>query len=311
MENLLFLCVNSDMMILYEQCPICGQTNIHKVLGAEDYTVSHEVFDIWECTNCTLRFTQGVPEPDKIGAYYQSETYISHSDTRQGFVNKAYHAVRLRTLQSKKNLVQKQTGRSTGKMLDVGSGTGAFVNVMKRAGWDTMGLEPDQAARVRAAELYGVTLEETGKLFELPSDSFDAITLWHVLEHVHDLHGYMKRLGNLLKPEGRLFIAVPNYTSYDGGYYGAHWAAYDVPRHLYHFSPRAMRVLLSLHGLKLEVIRPMWYDSFYVSMLSEQYRNKKSNLSGAMVRGAMSNLRAFGDRESCSSVIYIIGLEKK
>jgi 2-polyprenyl-3-methyl-5-hydroxy-6-metoxy-1,4-benzoquinol methylase len=131
--------------------------------------------------------------------------------------------------------------------------------------------------------------------------------MWHVLEHVHDLQGYIAKLKSLLKENGKLFIAVPNYSSNDAAVYQEHWAAYDVPRHLYHFSPQSMQVLMEKHGLKITAYKPMWYDSFYVSMLSSKYRHGKTNLPGAFSKGLGSNMKAMGDVKRCSSVIYIIG----
>jgi predicted SAM-dependent methyltransferase len=130
--------------------------------------------------------------------------------------------------------------------------------------------------------------------------------MWHVLEHVHELHAYIKQIGELLAPGGKLFIAVPNYTSKDADMYKEHWAAYDVPRHLYHFSPQSMEKLLAMHGLQLAAVKPMWFDSFYVSMLSEQYKNGKGNIIKALFNGFMSNLKAWGNVRKCSSVIYVI-----
>lgn len=292
--------------ILRQQCPVCSSSRIGQVLGAEDYTVSHETFAIWECADCTVRFTQLVPVPEAIGKYYQSDNYISHTDTNKGIVNKLYHYVRRSTLRRKCKMLQQQTGLPTGRLLDIGAGTGAFVHTMQGAGWQVTGLEPDDGTRLRAAELHKVNLLDAGALFGLPDAQFDAITLWHVLEHVHDLHRYFDQFVKLLTAKGVLLIAVPNYTSYDGQWYGSSWAAYDVPRHLYHFSPKSMEHLINLHGLKLRAMKPMWFDSFYISMLSEQYKNGKGNLLKAVWNGLQSNLRAAGDAGKCSSVIYII-----
>jgi len=294
-------------MILYDSCPVCGQKNIYRVLSAEDFTVSHEWFEIWECRDCTLRFTQNVPDAGEIGPYYKSETYISHSDTREGFINKIYHQVREHTLIQKKRLIENLTPGSTGpnSILDVGSGTGAFLDTMKRSGWEVTGLEPDDNARKKAAELYQLSLESSENLFSLPAETFDAISMWHVLEHVHQLHDYLKQLKKLLKPGGKLFIAMPNYTSFDQHIYKEYWAAYDVPRHLYHFSPEAMNKLLSLNDMQLALTKPMWFDSFYVCMLSEQYKSGKFNFFKAILNGGISNLKALFDIQRCSSVIYV------
>ena len=294
-------------MIEYHSCPLCGVKDIKRVFAAEDFTVSHEHFDIWECHNCTLRFTQNIPSGEDIGRYYQSQNYISHSDTSAGLINYLYHQVRKRTLVQKKKLVQKFTQRSTGAILDVGCGTGAFLNTMEQAGWTVTGLEPDEKAARKANELYGIKPLKAMEIYNLPTGAYEAITLWHVLEHVHDLHGYMEKLKSLLKPGGKLFIAVPNYTSRDATAYGPSWAAYDVPRHLYHFSPAAMKKLFLLHGLQMDQVLPMWFDSIYVSMLSEQYKTGKSHPIKGTLTGLASNLSAVGNPEKCSSVIYVGG----
>ena len=293
-------------MIHYAACPVCNSQLIQAQLTAKDYTVSQKDFAIWHCNACSARFTQDVPAQDAIGAYYASENYISHSDTKKGIINNLYHLVRKRTLISKRRLVLNETRMTKGQILDIGCGTGAFLDTMKEADWAITGLEPDNVARTKAAELYNIHPQESGKLFELNAGSFNAITMWHVLEHVHELHAYIKQIETLLAPNGKLFIAVPNYTSKDADIYAAHWAAYDVPRHLYHFSPQSMEKLLLTYNLKLVTCKPMWFDSFYVSMLSEQYKNGKGNIIKAVFNGFLSILKAWGDVGKCSSVIYIV-----
>jgi 2-polyprenyl-3-methyl-5-hydroxy-6-metoxy-1,4-benzoquinol methylase len=294
-------------LINYTVCPSCSSDSLQPVLRAIDHTVSHETFAIWQCGHCSLRFTQDVPDAAAIGPYYRSEEYISHSNTSTGFINSLYHLVRRQTLENKRRLIQSATRGKQGRLLDIGAGTGSFVAYMQQQGWEVTGLEPDEVARGRALKDNEVRLHDGAALFSLPAESYDAITLWHVLEHVHDLHPYLERLKLLIKKGGRIFIAVPNYTSYDAAVYGAAWAAYDVPRHLYHFSPDAMEGLLARHELQLHFTQPMWFDSFYISMLSEKYRNGKGNLPGAVYRGLVSNIKAFVDKSKCSSLIYVTG----
>ena len=293
-------------IITYQQCPCCGSTNIVQQLKAKDYTVSNKLFDIWHCNDCTLRFTQDVPDASSIGPYYQSTSYVSHSDTQEGLINKLYHRVRKTTLQNKKELIIDATKIPGGTLLDVGAGTGAFANTMQEAGWKVTGLEPDATARQVAINKFGLQMDDPERLFSLPAESLDVITMWHVLEHVHNLHGYLEQYHSILKSTGKLVIAVPNYTSTDASHYGELWAAYDVPRHLYHFSPASMERLAKLKGFKIEAYKPMWYDSFYVSMLSEQYKNGKGNLIKAFWNGLLSNLKASGNNKLCSSVIYVL-----
>lgn len=293
--------------IHYTHCPVCGSADFKNVWKAKDHTVSGELFDIAVCTACTLAFTQDIPDSASIGPYYKSENYISHSNTAKGIVNSIYHAVRKRTLTRKRKLVSAGAGLEQGSLLDVGSGTGAFVQDMQRHGWTVTGLEPDADARQVAKQDYNVSLQDISAFYQLPAGSFDAITLWHVLEHVHDLQPYVQQLKKLLKEKGRLFIAVPNYTSYDASAYKDYWAAFDVPRHLYHFSPESIRVLMEKNGLKVLQYKPMWYDSFYISLLSSKYKNGHTNWLAAGWNGFISNLKALFNVQRCSSVIYVIG----
>jgi 2-polyprenyl-3-methyl-5-hydroxy-6-metoxy-1,4-benzoquinol methylase len=295
--------------IHYTHCPVCGSADLQNMLQAKDHTVSGELFWIAECTNCTVRLTQDVPDESSIGSYYKSENYISHTNTAKGLINRLYHFIRKRTLLRKRNLIREITGLLHGKLLDLGSGTGSFLREMQQAGWEADGLEPDAVARKRAKELNGVDLSDTDRFYHLLPGSFDAITLWHVLEHVHELNLYVQQLKKIVKDTGKIFIAVPNHASADAQIYKEHWAAYDVPRHLYHFSPRSMQVLMEKNGLKIVGYKPMWYDSFYISMLSSKYKNGRTNLAAACWNGLRSNLKTSGDVKKCSSIIYIVGKE--
>ncbi len=261
---------------------------------------------IIECMDCGLRITQDVPGQDSISRYYQSESYISHSESRKGLINRLYHLARKRTLVGKWKLIRRASGIEKGALLDLGAGTGAFAAFMRDREWSVTGMEPDEGARKNALRLHGIHLLSSEGLYNLKENSFNAITLWHVLEHVHDLYDYLRVLKKLLAPGGRIFIAVPNYTSWDARHYQQYWAAYDVPRHLYHFSPGAMRKLLHSAQLELQRISPMWYDGFYISLLSEQYRRGKSNPVSGFMHGAISNLQTIGNSERCSSLIYIV-----
>jgi SAM-dependent methyltransferase len=286
-------------------CPVCGNTTTHFALRVKDHSVSQEFFDIYECSRCSFRFTKDPPEEGKMGRYYQSEDYISHSNTRKGLVNSLYHAVRNHTLVTKYHLLKKETGLSKGDHLDIGAGTGAFVQYMNNHGWKSIGIEPDEKARERARAHHDTQLLPAEAFESFGPESFDAISLWHVLEHVHDLYPYMERIKTILKPEGLVFIAVPNFKSYDATKYGADWAAYDVPRHLYHFSPESMQWLLKSAGFRLIASVPMWWDSYYISLLSEKYAGGRSSLIRGFYTGALSNMKALRNRDNCSSLIYV------
>ena len=294
--------------IHYTLCPVCGSAGISEVFKVKDNTVSQEYFEIDHCRNCQVRFTQNPPSEATIASYYKSEDYISHTDTSKGLINRLYRFVRNFSLNQKKKLVEKEIGLKKGNLLDVGSGTGHFASAMKKAGWRVTGLEPDEGARAVASKEHSIELLPSSELFNLPEKKFNAITLWHVLEHVHDVKKYIQTFKKLLADTGRLFIAVPNYTSYDAEKYKAYWAAYDVPRHLYHFTPQTMQWLMKECGLKIVDVKPMWFDSFYVSLLSSKYKNGNTKWIGAFWTGLISNFKAIGDAKKCSSVIYIVGV---
>lgn len=290
-------------MVHYTSCPVCKGKNLKEVFIVEDFSISHEKFHIVACSDCQFRFTDNAPDEVVIGRYYHSTDYVSHSNTRKGLINRLYHIARSFTLETKRAFVQKATGKAVGMHLDVGSGTGTFVYTMEKAGWSSIGLEPDEAARETAAKLYKADVFPADHLFSLPEGTYNAITMWHVLEHVHQLDNYISKLKKLLAPGGKLIIAVPNYTSLDAKHYGAYWAAYDVPRHLYHFAPVSMRQLMERHGLQVVKTQPMWLDSLYVSMLSEKY--KKGNFMKAVLIGLLSNIKTIFNKEQCSSLIYV------
>ncbi|MFT3843893.1 MAG: class I SAM-dependent methyltransferase [Lacibacter sp.] len=291
-------------LVNYSSCPACKSESLKLVFSVKDFTVSNESFPVWECNECSFRFTQDIPCETAIGRYYKSSAYISHTDTKKGIINRLYHIARYFTMMSKENLVKRATGKRVGMMLDIGCGVGTFAHTMSVAGWNVVGVEPDAEARELAIKKYNCDVYPADELFRLPETNYDAITMWHVLEHVHRLDDYLIQLKKLLAPKGKIIIAVPNYTSFDANTYREFWAAYDVPRHLYHFSPASMRKLMERHNLNVVSTRPMWFDSFYVSLLSEKYR--KGNMVRGLWNGLYSNLRTLFNREKCSSVVYII-----
>lgn len=294
-------------MLLNICCPICNGKENSPALRVKDFSVSGEFFEINFCDKCNFLFTASPPSPDKIGIYYQSDEYISHTDSNDGLFNKLYQLVRRFTLYSKHNLILKYSKISKpGKLLDYGCGTGAFLKEMKAGGWEVAGVEPDESARLKASTQTNITVIEPSKIQIYQDQVFDVITLWHVLEHVHDLHPTIDKLKRMLSPDGLMVIAVPNHTSLDAKHYRENWAAYDVPRHLYHFNPKSLEFLLGSHGLIITKILPMWFDSIYVSLLSEKYKYGKYRMIPAILHGVYSNFMSIFRPGTCSSQIYII-----
>jgi len=283
-----------------KNCPICGSEKFNQFLTCTDYTVSKDDFNIVSCEDCGFKFTNPRPEEKDLGAYYKAESYISHTGTKKGLINSVYHKVRKHTIKKKEQLIS--SFKTDKQLLDIGCGTGDFLAFCKNKGWKTTGIEPDDDARNVAIKTNGISAFPIGHISNLENESFNIISMWHVLEHVPNLNERMKELKRLLKKDGKVIIAVPNCSSFDAKKYGKFWAAYDVPRHLYHFTPADMDLLAQKHQFKLEKILPMKFDSFYVSMLSEEYKGG-SKLKGILT-GLFSNQKAHGYKYS--SQIYIL-----
>lgn len=286
-------------------CPICEHVASGLLLNVKDYTVSNQLFQLVKCNSCGFVYTNDPPNEFEIGKYYQSDAYISHTNSHEGFFNKIYQSVRKLSIRQKLKLIQQFCHCLTGSVLDYGCGTGSFLHYMKNNGWDVTGIEPDPSAQKKASTLISENILPTAALLALESNRFDVVTLWHVLEHVHSLKNVIKELKRVLKKGSLLVIAVPNHTSWDAQHYKEHWAAYDVPRHLYHFNPTSIHTLLSNEKFERLAIKPMWFDAFYVSMLSEKYAHGKISLVRAFFHGLVSNVKAFMNPGTCSSQIFI------
>jgi 2-polyprenyl-3-methyl-5-hydroxy-6-metoxy-1,4-benzoquinol methylase len=286
-----------------EQCPICNKESLKNFMVVTDNAISKESFVIVQCENCSFKFTNPRPDEASIGRYYASEEYISHSNTSSGLTNKAYRVVRSITLRQKVALINKFVPQK-GRILDYGCGTGHFLEACEKNGWQIAGFEPNEVARKQANELTGNKVEGAD-ITKFEPESFDMITLWHVLEHIHQLNDTVKKILALLKPQGYLLIAVPNADSLDAQKYKENWAAYDVPRHLYHFNQQTMKRFLKKHKMELVKTLPMKFDAYYVSLLSEKYKNGSPNYFRSLLSGYKSNNHAGKETNDYSSLIYV------
>lgn len=288
------------------KCPACGETTFLPFLNCIDYTVSHETFSIVSCAKCKFTFTNPYPDLSKLGDYYKSTSYVSHSAKPANAIDHFYVLARTQTLKWKTNLVKRYSKESSTTLLDYGCGTGDFLAAAKQKGWNVTGVEPSTAAN-KIAE--GKTTQSIyTSLDQISNSTFDTITLWHVLEHVPDLHKLLESLRARLTQNGTIFIAVPNRNSWDAKHYGATWAAYDVPRHLWHFRQIDMQKIVGAHSLNVANILPMKLDAYYVSLLSEKYRHKTLNaitVLRSITNGIKSNISARSSKEY-SSLIYVI-----
>lgn len=291
-------------------CPLCKGTHLKRVMTCKDHYASGEEFELFSCEDCGFQFTQNFPVEAEIGKYYETPDYISHSDTNKGLMNKLYHLVRKRMLNQKARLVSHFTGRRSGKILDIGTGTGYFAYTMQQKGWKADAIEKNASARVFAKEHFGLDVKDDSGLKEFEAGKFDAITLWHVMEHLEQLDETWERLYELLSDKGILIVAVPNCSSYDAEKYKEYWAAYDVPRHLWHFTPSTMQQFGMKHNFILLAQQPMPFDAFYVSILSEKYKGSSLPFVKGMWAGMMAWFSALGKKSRSSSVIYIFRKKK-
>lgn len=290
-----------------DHCPLCLHGEILQYTAARDYMVTGREFGIFRCKQCRLLFTNPVPSQESIEEYYHDDSYISHTNSSRGLIGKIYKVVRSRTMVDKLNLIRKHTGKYSGSILDVGAGTGTFVKTMQSHGWQVQGVEKDAGARKVAHEENQVDLLPSEALFTFNTESLDAITLWHVLEHVYTPDSYMQQFHRLLKNDGTLFLALPNNRSADARLYGKFWAAWDVPRHLYHFNPDSAKWLAANFGFTITDIVPMPYDAYYVSLLSEKYKGTgRMRYLRALYNGWKSNREAGKDKLKTSSLIYVL-----
>ena len=281
-------------------------SNKKHFLTVKDYSVSKETFDLYYDEILDMLITSPQPSLDNLGKYYESVDYISHTDSKRSLFEKAYHFVKSIALKNKLNLIN-SCSPNKGKLLDIGAGTGDFLLTAKENGWITIGIEPSEKAKAIAVKK-GVEFLATTE--ELESHTFDVISMWHVLEHVPNLENQIKELKRLVRPNGTIIIAVPNFKSYDAKYYGKFWAAFDVPIHFWHFSKTAIKLLFEKEEIKLEKVLPMKFDSFYVSLLSEKYKNGKMNFIKAFWIGLVSNWKANRSLEF-SSHIYVLKNNQK
>ncbi len=304
-------------IVTINKCPICGSSEIAKVFDAIDHFSTKEIFPVCDCKNCSFRFTNNFPSEDIVGRYYDSPDYISHSDSKKGFINYLYHFFRRHMLKKKVNLVsncvlepghsQKIQSKNNIRLLDIGCGTGYFLNTARERGYDVSGIERDISARERAIRYFGLDVKDEQSLWKIESESFDVVTLWHVLEHMQNLNEVVDKLKNILTSNGILVLALPNYKSYDANIYEEFWAAYDIPRHLWHFNPDTIENLLSKYQFKIIKRVAMPLDAYYISMLSEKYKgsSKIAQYFRAIYIGAVGFIRSQKNIKNSSSVIYI------
>jgi len=292
--------------IQIDTCPVCGSKNVTKAFSCTDYYATNEAFGLGKCSSCGFLFTQDFPSGDSIDRYYDTKDYVSHSNTKKGIVNKLYHIVRNRMMNKKAAIVEAHTRTSSRWLLDIGCGTGYFLSHMSKRGWSVKGIEKNKEAREFTHRNFGIISNAPEKMNDFEEFTFGVITLWHSLEHLEKLNETLSKINKLLVENGTVIIAVPNAASADAAYYKEQWAAYDVPRHLWHFTPDTMNIIANKNGFGIEKMYPMPFDAFYVSMLSEKYKKNSLAFIKGILIGIKCYLKASNNVKLSSSVIYVL-----
>ncbi len=285
-------------------CPVCDHNEFTLFKKVPDWLVSKEVFHISQCTSCGFKFTSNAPTENEVGPYYNSEEYVEHSDTNKGLIYSVYHRAREIMLGYKLRKIQKLgVGK---KLLDVGSGSGYFMNHMNQNGYHTTGVEISDKARELCKEKFGIEARIPADFLSGNLDKdFDLITLWHVFEHVYTYDEYFDLFKSSLKENGRLILALPNCNSADARMYGEHWAAYDTPRHLWHFTPKTIEQFATKRGFKLVRKYRLPLDPFFNSMVSASYKKAFTFLPITVLKGYWAYLVSLANIEKSSSLIYV------
>lgn len=297
-------------IIEYKECPLCKSKEISLYQKIKDHPFSQEVFDIFECKKCTFLFTQNIPTQEKIGYYYQAETYVSHTNTTKGLFFKLYHVARSIMLNKKQKLIEKYSGKKTGSILDIGAATGYFLNHMKNNGFHATAVEVDEDSRKFCEDKFNIKSTPPIDFFAKEQPKFDIITMWHVMEHVHDMHMYVDKINELLDDDGIAVIAVPNHAASEVSFFKEYWDGYDVPRHLWHFEPQTMEQLFDQHGFQLIKKKSMPFDSFYISILSFKWKKNPLHMIFGLIYGFIPFFKQMINVDKSSSLTYIFKKKK-
>ncbi len=290
------------------KCPVCEAEKFSLFLEVRDYFLTKEDFLIQHCNACGFKFVNPRPDKASIDRYYQSDEYISHDSQKAGFISRIYTIARRVSIRNKYNIVNAFAGK--GKILDIGCGTGEFLNYCTTKNFEVAGVEPNSKAGDFARRVNHIPVVSDLNDLEAAKGSMNCITMWHVLEHVHDLNATLEVIKGLLNPDGVFIVAVPNSTSWDARKYGKFWAAYDVPRHLYHFDKDTMKKLVTKHGFEILKTIPQKLDAYYVSMLSEKYQSGRNRYLKSFAAGFLSNFMAGKPDRGHSSQIFVLSMKK-
>lgn len=285
-------------------CPLCNSSQTAFAFSCPDHLVTGEEFPLSRCRDCGFLYSFRLPSEADAQKYYDSPSYTPHATDRKSLMMRTIDAARLIRQPIKRRWVKKWSGKLAGSLLDIGTGTGEFAAFMQKSKWNVTCIEPNIDARNFCKDVQKLTVSDIDLIPTLPDHSFDVVTLWHVLEHVYDIHGTMQTVKRLLKNDGTAFIALPNYSSKEASWYGRMWTGYEMPRHPSHFSPDTFQKLAAMYDMQLVAIRPFFLDAFYLSILSEQHR--RGWFISALWHGFWSACIGLLKPKYASSILYVL-----
>jgi 2-polyprenyl-3-methyl-5-hydroxy-6-metoxy-1,4-benzoquinol methylase len=265
----------------------------------KDYFYSQDVFEVLPSKHEGVLETFPKLNEAELSGYYNHENYISHQTKSKTLLEKVYQVAKRVMIKRKQNKVFNFC--KSGRILDIGTGTGDFLKSFDSKSWEKFAIEPNEGLH---KALKNEKIHILKSVEEIQHQQFDVITLWHALEHIPNLEGTLQRIQSSLNPDGVLIIAVPNYNSYDAAFYKTHWAAWDVPRHVWHFSKSGLISLCQKFNFEFVTNSPLLLDAFYISIISEKYRNS-NNMLRAFCVGLYSNLLGLFKNEY-SSFVYVL-----
>lgn len=289
----------------FKPCPLCGASGQIPYASCTDFTISKESFTLMRCPSCGVVYVSDPPAEKDINRYDKLNLKLELGEKPYGFINKLYYRIRSRMLHKKASIVETQAYRTSGTLLNYGAKTGFFSHAMERRGWKVVSVEKYHEERIFSLQMFHHRMIDVPEMSQLKSGTFDVITLWHVFEHCYHPNELLDRFYELLRPGGVLIMACPNIRSTDAMHYGPYWAAYDVPRHLWHFNPTSLTDLAAKHGFTLMHHERLPYDSFYISILSEKHMRHKLPIIRGMIHGFDSWLVSLAKRGRSSSLVYV------
>ena len=257
-------------------------------IKVRDFIVSNEFFKLYKDSETGIVWTQVGKNHNHL-SYYQSENYIPHSD-KKGLLGFLYRFSQRLMFVYKRIILMKPLKQSK-SVLDYGAGDGKFAKYLEKSGKKIFTYDP---LKVNSSNNINLTQDTDFQA--------DMLMMWHVLEHIPDLKKVFPKILERVNKKGFLVIAVPNRDCFDAKYYKNHWAAWDVPRHLYHFNHKSLLNFMSSYGLSFVFKRPLTLDSYYVSYLSEKYKKAPFPLFSGFIIGFLSNCLALFTSNFSSSV---------